>query len=353
MRRTALFALPWMALSPAVFGQTTTIDAAQETPEIEVADDSGDRWTLSGYWDNDGGPLKRNNIEDRHYTNGFGFTLAHQAEWAEWLNERLPFGDEFDRTAGGYMIGQQMFTPENIETTAIIDDDRPYAGYLWAGVYFQRANETTLDHLQIDLGVMGDWSQADTLQDEIHEWTDGIQPQGWANQIGEQVTFQATYRRKWRFDLNPIDIGETRIESQFIPQAGLTLGTVHRFVEGAGLLRVGYNLPDDFGPGRLTDVASATGEPRDGFYLYGYGRVAGRVVEHNATLEGNPWSDDPHTVDEEPLVGELTAGLATGYRWDRWAAEVSYSQTYISEEFEDQDASDGFGSLAISLTGWF
>lgn len=310
-------------------------------------------WGVAGYWDNDGGIIKPNAGEDNQYTNGLGFTFTYQPDWAADLADAIPLGEGMNEAGVGLVGGQFMFTPDDLTASSILEDDRPYAGYAFAGLYLDRASETTQDRFRVELGTIGEASLAEGLQEWIHEWYGGDEPEGWGNQVEDPVTIQTYATRKWKLELAPVEVGERQIGVELIPQAGVALGTVHRHIEAAATLRAGFNLPGDFGPGRLSDPASATGDLRGGWYGYVFGRAGGRAVEHNAYLEGNSWGDRPHTVDPEPLVGELTGGLAMGYRHDGWAAEVSYAQTVQSHDFKGQDAYDEFASLMLSVSGGF
>lgn len=354
--RNSLVVLPWTVLA-ATAGAQSFDPAAPPPSDADLAQQSPaqrDPFALSIYWENDGGPVKRNELRDQHYTNGLAIVLAHRPAWADRLADFVPFASEgMDRTAGGYYLQQLMFTPEEILESGIIEDDRPYAGYLAAGAFWQRASDAELDHLQLEVGITGDSSLAEEIQTSVHEWVDTEAAEGWHNQIDDQPQIQFYARRKWRIGLDPIDIGETRIDAQVIPTVGFALGTVYRHLEAGGTFRIGFNLPDDFGPGRVADLGSRVGDPAQGWSFYGFARAGGRLVEHNTFLEGNDFEDDPHTVEAEPLVGEISAGLVVGYRRDRWAAELSYSQTALTEEFKTQTGSDSYGMLGLSLMGWF
>ncbi len=306
------------------------------------------------YWENDGTFPKKNNGTDRHYTNGMAVSLCHQPEWAEQLAPLVPFHESFDPTGigAGYLFNQLIFTPEDMERSDLITDDRPYAGYLFGGVYWQRANDLTMDHFQIDLGMVGPSSQADSIQTSIHDIFNQVDPKGWDNQLHDEFTFQFTLRKKWRLNIGRFNLFDCEIDNQIIPQCTLSVGTVYRQVQAGAVYRLGYNLPDDFGPGRLADVAAATGGPANGFSCYLFGRAAGRAVEHNLFLDGNTFRDS-HRVGTKPLVGEVQAGLSIGYRQDNWHAALTYSQTYLTEEFDGQNGSDAYGAIVLSVTGWF
>ena len=327
--------------------------------EIEAglipAVEAHDPITINGYWDNDGGYNKRNNIEDRHYTNGFGFTFSHRPQWAEDLAEHVPFAEAFDpsqtETAAGYVIGHLMFTPDNIEIAAPQPLDRPWAGYLYAGVYWQRADDRVLDHVQFDLGLVGQSTGAEELQKWVHDLVEGIEPAGWDNQLTDEPTFQFTAKRKWRFDIfegfEPIE----GIRFEAIPHVGGALGTVYINAEGGIMGRVGWNLPDNFGPGRLDDPVAATASQGEGWSAYAYAQGTGRAVGHDIFLNGGVFEDGP-SVDIMEIVGEFRTGVALEYACTRYTYGFTYSQTFQSKTFESQTTGDEWGTFALSFTMW-
>jgi len=210
---------------------------------------------------------------------------------------------------------------------------------------------TTLDHFRFELGVVGSASQADDTQQIIHKWLDTVDPQGWDNQLRNEVTGQFFFRKKWR--LRPWQRPDSADWAwELLPQAGFALGTVHRNVSADLTLRGGWNLPEDFGPDRLRDPGAATRRSRPGFGFYGFARVGGRAVEHNLFLEGNTFRDS-HGVDPEPLVGEAQLGAEVRYEGDGWGASVMYGQTYMTEEFRGQKNGDAYASLTVTLTVLF
>lgn len=329
----------------------------QRITETDADVSPADRWQLTLYWENDGTVLKPNDNTDRYYTNGGGFSFAMHNDLSRDLHALVPFRDDFSpqRTAVGVVGGQIIFTPEDIERADLIEDDRPYAGYLFGAVFFQRSNEHTQDHFQLELGIVGPSSQADGIQKTIHDFFDEPEPRGWDNQLGDEVTIQAYLRKTWRLPLGQFDVNDIDgpVAVQLLPQVGVAVGTVHRHFEASLTLRMGVNLPDDFGPGTLRRVAdfSGAGPPR-GWSCYVFARALGRAVEHNLFLEGNTFRSS-HGVDSEPLVGEATAGIYCAHRWDAGQLAVTYSQTIISERFGNQRGTHGFGALSVSMGFWF
>lgn len=104
MKRLWMIVVPWMAVAPCP-------GLAQLPPNAPTADTPDTPWTLTAYWENDGGVLKRNHTEDRHYTNGLALIVAGTPEYADRIAPLVPFGKGMDRTAIGFVVGQLMFTP--------------------------------------------------------------------------------------------------------------------------------------------------------------------------------------------------------------------------------------------------
>ncbi|MDX1681803.1 MAG: lipid A deacylase LpxR family protein [Phycisphaeraceae bacterium] len=320
----------------------------------DTGDASTDQpWRLSIYAENDSSPLKPNNNTDEHYTNGTGLSFMWRPDWARSLAFDLPLapGDGPQRSAFGLVAGQKMFTPERISQHSLIRNDRPYAGYLFLGGVLQRDDTTTFDRARLELGVVGPSAKAEAVQETVHEMFDEVDPQGWDNQLEDEPAVQMHLSRKWRLGKD-FEFGDHTLQFQAIPEVGLAVGTVHRHVEGAVTFRIGPRLPDDAGPDRFDHIASFTGDNDDRWWLYGYTRLAGQAVEHNIFLDGGTF-EDGHGVDTKPLVGEITAGLAMGYQFENWTLNVHYAQTFITEQFDEQDDSDARGILAVSFRGTF
>ncbi|MEM9345822.1 MAG: lipid A deacylase LpxR family protein [Planctomycetota bacterium] len=328
--------------------------------------------TVKIYWENDGTFHDPFDSYDRHYTNGFAVVLEHQPQWADDLAPSMPLSNRFERrhgqakTGAGYQLAQLIFTPANLSATGPISTDRPYGGYLYGGVFWQREGQyegrqdlAVLDHFEVNLGIVGEDSLAEDIQDWVHENFTGVDPLGWDNQVGNEVTGQFFFRRKWRKDLGSVEsalLGD--LEMQVIPQAGFALGTVYRYGEAAVTFRIGQQLPDDFGPGRINDLQSVTGDPyrHTGWSWYAFGRLGGRLVEHDLFLDGSDFESSPVTVDSEPLVGEVQAGLAVSYRPNiNHRFDLSWGVTFSTDTFDAPGATgtESYGTFVFSWTKTF
>ncbi len=321
-------------------------------------DDEGGLLAVTAMWENDSPYFKPNDSSDRYYTNGVAIDIAFTADWAQTFMDAMPSFEGIDtwpHTTAGVQVGQLMFTPENLRNPNRITGDRPYAGYLFAGAHLQRASNAattavpTLDVFQLEIGVVGDASEAEAAQDAVHELFDDVDPQGWDNQVGDEVTVQFYYRKKWRFDLITAESNDWGVQFQAIPAVGGALGSVYRHLEAGAVFRLGWNLPDDFGPARIADVAFNGGLPRAGWSISAYGRLTGRLVDHNLFLAGGEFSDNAHGVARQPLVGEGQFGFDLCYHSASWTFALTYGQTFVTAEFDRQDSHHAYGLWGLMV----
>ncbi|MCE9588976.1 MAG: lipid A deacylase LpxR family protein [Planctomycetes bacterium] len=347
------FSIPRVLLVSLVSAVGAPALAQEQVPELSTPPATQARpLTFGFFWENDSRLFKPNHPTDRFYTNGVAVTFAGQPEIAREINDVIPFGDRYDRFALGGIVGQLMFTPSDLERETLIRDEQPYAGYFFGGVYWQRADRTTVDHFQIDVGIVGPSSLAGETQKWFHSINDSGEPEGWDNQLHDEVTGQGYFRKKWRLRVDPDGVG---LNADVIPSVGVALGTVYRWAEAGATARVGYNLPDDFGPGRLADVRAATGDPlrtQRGLGVFGFVRVAGRAVEHNMFLEGNNFRESPGEPIEN-LVGELQGGIGVQYHWKNVSIDLGYAQTVITPEFHEQETTHAFAGVSFAVTVLF
>ncbi|HVM61707.1 MAG TPA: lipid A deacylase LpxR family protein [Verrucomicrobiae bacterium] len=289
---------------------------------------------------------------DRHYTQGLKLTWLNGDNelppWARTVSDDLPkLGLGMTAQNFGYVLGQNMYTPANLQTNALITNDRPYAGWLYGGAFLQRRGEVgdaripVQESFEADFGTTGPGSLAGWIQTHFHQTFDSASvPHGWKNQLSGEPGLLLKYQRFWR--LSP-DAATARY-LDLIPHMGGELGNIMIFQNLGGILRVGYNLPDDFGPQLIDSPASLGGGTTSNsspFACYLFGGVDGRAVEHNLFLDGNSFRSGP-SVERIPWVADLSTGGAVRLFGH---VEISYTRVTRTHEFVGQRRADQFGSL--------
>ncbi|RYD31043.1 MAG: lipid A deacylase LpxR family protein [Verrucomicrobiaceae bacterium] len=264
----------------------------------------------------------------------------------------LPYINERDYQKNLVLsLGQNIYTPENTEAYGLIKDDRPYAGWLYLGLGVVWKDAQVRNALSLDIGMVGPASLAEESQDLIHDLIDEDSPNGWDNQLDNELAFVVSYERTWRW---PAHERRSGLDWELLPHAGLDLGTVRTAANAGWEFRFGLNLPDDFGTAPIssggstsTPVDGQQGASRSRFDIgaYLFTRVDGSAVAHNIFLDGNTFSNS-HSVDREVFVADLSAGIAFNYR----NTKLAYAMVYRTEEFKEQDEPQVFGTVSLNWT---
>lgn len=281
---------------------------------------------------------------DRHYTHGTEINYVSDAYVPDWFIDFaawMPFYSPNDETRFSWTLGQQFFTPSDLQATNIDTTDRPYAGWLYTGLGLltdHQGSTRHVDSLEVIAGLVGPHSGAESVQREVHQFIGSPVAQGWHNQLDNEVTLDISYDRQWMLPIinNHLDI---------VPRTGFMLGNSQRFAGAGFTLRVGSGLRSDFGPPLIRPITSAARyfKPDQPFFWYLFVGTHGRYVGHNIFLDGNS-SGHSHRVDREEWVGDAQAGAVMG--WGDWR----FTLTHIarSNEFKTQRDSNRFGSLSVS-----
>lgn len=287
---------------------------------------------------------------DGHYTNGVELMRSFQPEADHWSRQFagvLPgwSAEEIDNVA--YRFGHQIYTPNEIEIAELIEEDRPYAGLLFAGVSMfsdlQREGWRETSGLHVDVGLVGPGAGGKKIQRKVHKLTDSDEPRGWDNQLRNEPFVNLGYQKGWwlqqRF---------AGLELEYGPSLGGALGNLYTYGSAGLGLRIGQGLGRSFS---IPAVAPAQGgslyfDQGGGFAWNLFANLEGRYMAHNMLLEGNTFKDS-HSVDSREWVGDAKAGVAL--TWDSW--QVAFASVWRTREFQGQDEHDQFGSLTVSA--WF
>jgi lipid A 3-O-deacylase len=300
---------------------------------------------------------------DRNYTNGFkalwvspeigeGERKVRAPGWIDFLARHLPvIQTPGARRFFSLALNQSMFTPEDI-TRAVPDPaDRPYAGYLYAGLAVHSMDAGSLDTAEIDVGVVGPLSLAGGFQKLWHRTFGWERPRGLAYQIKNEPVLSLTYDHMRKI-LRP------RTEEGFgrdaIVHAGATLSNAFTGALAGVELRLGWNLPGDFGSAHIepgSDSAALfderglrlSGKKPFGFHVFL--ALEGKAVVRDISLDGNTFRDGPR-VEKIPFVGQAVAGMALRFK----RLKLSYGYVFLSKEFQGQRGTQTYATFNLSFT---
>lgn len=284
---------------------------------------------------------------DHHYTSGILLNYVSGENAAPRpllrLARKLPHIEKNDDIYTGFHLGHQIFTPENIHTSNLLTDQRPYAAYLFAGMSLMGANANELDSVKFSIGTVGPSARGEEFQNSIHNRLGVNIPQGWNNQIEDETIVQLDYHRSWRQFWRYV--GDS-VQADIMPYSGFALGNAAVNVDAGFTLRIGPGTSSDFGPPRIRPSLPGStffngGRGTGWYFFFGAG---GRYVLHNIFLDGNT-DGSSHSVDKNEWVGDVQTGWVLNTRSYR----LAYTLVGRSREFETQKQSDLFGSMTLSL----
>jgi lipid A 3-O-deacylase len=279
---------------------------------------------------------------DRYYTHGARLTWIFPDKMAD-------LSDPHSRQAVALSLGQNIYTPYDIEREDLIEDDRPYAGITYFTLALHRKKAQTMDTIEFLLGIVGPSSLAAEMQRFVHSLYRGTQPMGWHHQLEDEIVFNMVFDKKWRVFRSG---GGKKIEFDLVGHAGASLGTMMTAAATGWQFRFGSNLPQDFGtfllrPGGergaifIEQANNGTGGKRKG--IHGFVYLVGHAVYRNIFLDGNTFKES-HRVDKYPFVGDIVLGFVIS----RNHFKFSYAYVYRTRQFKTQARSQIFGAVNIS-----
>jgi lipid A 3-O-deacylase len=295
---------------------------------------------------------------DRHYTNGFKFALtscqlADDSIWnlpVRLLRSVYVFnrpGDGTDNRLEWTPAAQDIFTPQDHTHKFVSPNDRPFAGWLYAGFnWIQNDNDQQLTSLEIQGGIVGSWAIGRQVQNGFHDIFNIGRVRGWRSQLGNEFGAVGFWDRKWRFNH---DLGNG-YSWEIIPGVELATGNIFTYAGVNALLRWGRGLKSNWGPDMIRPGYSGTsyfsaerGGVPIGFDIY-LG-TQGRLVAQNIFLDGNTLQNS-RSVNKEIAVGDALAGAEVFYR-DYLRAGFTFMLR--SNEFTKQRGPDTFGGFYLSF----
>lgn len=285
---------------------------------------------------------------DNNYTSGvrasYMDTNAAMPEALHDFAEVMPGFEINDTTSLTYSIGQNIYTPEDIESRVQDPDDRPWAAFLYGSAGMTTTTNDHTDEVEVTLGVVGPAALGEQAQKAIHRhFSDSPMPKGWSNQLDNEPALMVGWQREYpRFvsgDIGPLFWSMS-------PHFGATVGNVYTYANTGISARIGpasEKWQDE--PIRVRPSMPGSGffeYPEDTWSWYVFGGIEGRAVARNIFLDGNTFGDS-HSVDKNILVGDANAGVAFTYGKTR----LSYTAVYRTKEFDTQAEPSLFGAVNL------
>lgn len=293
---------------------------------------------------------------DNNFSSGVG--LSYQTDrrsqygedsaldaWFRFWSFLPGFDPDGDESYATWTLGQEIFTPNNIETPTPPLNDQPYAGVLFldSTLYSRRANIAHAWNLR--LGIVGPSSLAEQSQREAHELIGSAEPLGWDTQLPDEpiLNLDYTVAAEW---LEGGLVGDC--SWRLVPLAGASAGTYFTGVSTGAYLEAGWNLPQTVGLlsiRRGMDALAAKPQPDTTWSLSFFIGGGAFGVAHYLPLDGTVFRES-RSVRSEPLVEFLSTGITWRTRW----CTLAFLLTEFGTTFETERQSTEYGTLTLSWT---
>lgn len=338
-----LIVLIFLLLSFPVHAQETNSTLEDELPQ-KITDGLHDKFITLVY-END--LIGRGS--DQHYTNGVRLTYFDlNAEFPDIAHQIADYVPTFsiNRTSSiYYSIGQNLYTPDDIESRVQNPQDRPWAAFLYGSIGMSTLTDNHIDDLEATLGIVGPWALGEQVQKAVHKHiTDSPTPKGWNNQLENEPGLILSWQRRWPETLRFETAGLTLTAA---PYFGASLGNVYTYGDAGFSFRLSSSQSRwSDTPVRVRPALPGTGffeVPEGGWDWYLFGGAEGRAVGRNIFLDGNTF-ESSHSVDKFPLVGDANAGIA----FTLGRTRLSYTLVHRSKEFKSQSRADLFGAVSLA-----
>lgn len=285
---------------------------------------------------------------DRHYTSGVMLNYISDVDDGprrlRELGVRFPGIEPEDEMHVSVSIGHEIYTPTEIHTAELLNNDRPYAGYAYMAAGFSSANDKEVETWQLSVGVVGPSAQGEHVQNSVHRAIGVDEALGWEHELKDELAISIAYEKKWLNRAWTRSLS-TNIEADMIPHVLAAVGTVQNYAGLGATWRVGQGLQSDHGPPKVRPSMpdSQFFDLGDRHTWYLFMGIDTRFMAQNIFLDGNNFTRS-HSIDREDWVTDVQAGFV----WTNRRFRVGYTYVIRSREFKQQKERDIFGSMTFS-----
>ncbi len=225
-------------------------------------------------------------------------------------------------------LGQYIYTPFRAYVPIFKNQDRPFAGYLFANFSVNKFyNNESLFKITYQLGILGPQSQAEYLQKWYHR-TFGLPPiAGWQYQIQNQLgaNINAFYLKNIAYTNNK--------QLDFNAFAQTKVGTIFDEASLGFISRIGFKTLNPIFNTILFNSNISVQKTNTGikeFYFFVKPQLT--YVAYNATIQGSLFNNNsPLTFNSKSIKASLQLGL----KWSTNRFNFGYALSYITKAVDN------------------
>jgi hypothetical protein len=242
-----------------------------------------------------------------------------------------------------FSIAQQMYTPENLTATELITDERPYAGYIYFESALYEVKKNHLNTFVFQVGLVGDATRVDRVQKYFHDITDSEDPQGWSNQLSNELTVQLNYNHKIYYEIG----SAFDMEHVVIPEFGFNLGSASTTMFLGTLYRFGWGVAKNFGAATISNSSYSQisldkkSMQKDFGFWFNLGLRANAIAK-DIFLDGNR-NVESHSVEKKNFTMDGVYGLSIYFK----KFTFDWIHNYKTKEYTTQKKEHKYTSFQV------
>lgn len=187
---------------------------------------------------------------DHYYTNGIRFEVWNDAFPHPIDLFRLPSlgfcnGSNPKNYRSGLALGQNQYTPTEVERKYAKEGDRSYAAHLYLGFLRSVYCDNWTLTWDFNLGVVGKKALGEEIQTQVHGAIQSVIPAGWENQIPNANVIQNNFNVQYFFNK---EFGFNSFLKLGNAHTSLGVGPVIRLGKIHSLSMAGTNIAESFNP---------------------------------------------------------------------------------------------------------
>lgn len=271
--------------------------------------------------------------QDRYYTNGLFINFRHATDQKKLSNS-------LEKVTYEISAGQKMYNPISGYSPKLATQDRPFAGYLYAGanVNLFYKKESILK-FGLELGTVGPDALGEDAQKLLHKIVGFYEIKGWEYQIKNEPTINITTQFTKLLGRSEAYKSDLSLESY------VNIGTTFSGA-GIGILLRSGDINQLFNSAYTNSQISNNSKTErlvNNEYFF-YAKPQLNFIAYDATIQGSMFNkDSPVTFGTKPLVFAQQLGL--NYSTPRFTFD--FGLTFKSKEVKSTAKAHQYGSISM------
>lgn len=269
---------------------------------------------------------------DANYTQGYSLELVAPFLAKNPINFLL-INPAISEIKYGIAVEHIGFTPPTIGSPEIQFRERPFAAAIMLKSFAIATDTLAKSRLlsSLNLGLIGPGAFGKEMQVGIHKITGNVIPQGWRNQIKNDIilNYEVSYEKQLfqAADFFSLQTNSTARVGFLFTNASMGINTT------LGLINSPFSAKN----------------VKKKFQFYAYSQVLGNLIGYDATLQGGIFNKkSPYIIPSEEITrftGQFNYGLVLKTK----TLYFEYSRTVLTREFESGEATK-WGGIRIGFT---